>query len=291
MRYVYSVIRFVPDTVRGEFINVGLICGSEESSEWDIRTITNQRRARQLDDRGFLPRVWDFIDDIGRKVDKNNENLQRGLFEHEISAKWLEDLSTISNNLLQFTPPAIVVAESIEEAGDLLFEDFIVEPESRRYPRFTKKNAALAAARKAYSEAGLVPGKDFEEGPSVKGLHHRGKFDFIVANGKALQLAQAWSFQIPNQDDLMEQVKAWAWTVSDLRLHGGRAETKERAFDVPKDVDIEVVYVPPAIGGSREALDEALAAFGEVRVKAVETDGANAVGTFASELMAQAHRG
>ena len=28
MRYVYSVVRFVPDPIKGEFVNVGLIAGT-----------------------------------------------------------------------------------------------------------------------------------------------------------------------------------------------------------------------------------------------------------------------
>ena len=34
MRFVYSLVRFVPDPARGEFVNVGAIAGSEESSDW-----------------------------------------------------------------------------------------------------------------------------------------------------------------------------------------------------------------------------------------------------------------
>ncbi len=45
MRYVYSLVRFVPDPARGEFVNVGAIAGSEDGAEWQIRQVENTVRA------------------------------------------------------------------------------------------------------------------------------------------------------------------------------------------------------------------------------------------------------
>lgn len=287
MRYIYSVVRFVPDTVRGEFVNVGVLAGSDESSEWDIRTVGNQKRARSLDEKGLLGLVWSFVDDIGREVDRHTEAVQKSLFDStgsKISEEWLTELSQQSRNVVQFSTPAVIVAGDIDEALNDLFEQFIVDPESRRFT-FKKKHVALAAVRRAYREAGLRPQEHFEEGANVKGQHHKERFDFVVANGRAVQLAQTWSFQVPNQEDLTEQVKAWAWTVGDIRHHGGTAETATRRIEVPHDVDIEVVYVPPANGGPRVALNEALAAFQEINVRSVEANQATRVGLQASELI------
>ena len=287
MRYTYSVIRFVPDPVRGEFVNVGVLAGSDESSEWELRTVENLKRARAVDDKGLLGLVWSFVNDIGRKADRYAEAVQTSFFDETddgLSEEWLRRLSEESRNIVQFSNPAAVVAEDINEALDTLFAQFIVEPEARRFP-FKKKNVALAAIRRAYREAGLRQREHFAEGANVKGQHHKERFDFVVANGRAVQLAQTWSFQIPNQEDLAEQVKAWAWTVADIRRHGGTAETEVRRVDVPHDVKIEVVYVPPAVDGPRETLDEALAAFSEIDVHPVEFDRADTVGRQASQLV------
>ena len=45
---------------------------------------------------------------------------------------------------------------------------------------------------------------------------------------------------------------------------------------MPRDVDIEVVYVPPATDVPQEVLTEALAAFREIDVQPVEFDQASA---------------
>jgi hypothetical protein len=287
MRYLYSVVRFVPDPGRGEFVNVGILAGSDESSEWEVRTVENLKRARSIDDKGLVRLVWGSVDDIGRMLDRYAEDVQTSLFspsEDGPSEGWLTRLSEEARNVVQFSPPAVIVADTLSVGLDILFKQFIVEPETRQFS-FKKKHLALAAIRRAYREAGLRQLDHFNEGATVKGLHHQERFDFLVANGRVVQLAQTWSFQVPSQDDLTEHIKAWAWTVEDVRDNGGEAMTAVRRIEVPRDVDIEVIYVPPSAEGPRRALEEALAAFGKIGVKAVETDRASDVALQASRLI------
>ena len=286
MRYLYSVVRFVPDPIRGEFVNVGIIVGCDESSEWEIRTVENHRRARSLDDKGLLSLVWDPIEEIGRRIDEYAEDVQISLFDKDerVSERWLMQLSEESRNLVQFSTPAPIVAEDIDQALRILLGQFIVEPEPRRYPVMTK-HKALAATRKAYTKAGLKLREHFNEGPNVNGRYHQERFDFIVMNGQAVQLTQTWSFQVASQNELAENIKAWSWTVKDIRDHGGSAETKTRKIEVPRDVDIEVVYVPPLKDGPGNVLDEALAAFDIIQVTAVESGKAQSIGIKAKNLL------
>jgi hypothetical protein len=286
MRYVYSVLRFVPDPVRGEFINVGAIVGSEEASEWKIRLIDNYRRARMLDDKGVLTSLWHFVDEIGKRID----NYEAYIETHagppvEVSESWLRRLWGESQNVIQFSPPTPFVATNAEEVLDSIFRELIVDPESRRFP-FQKKNVALAAIRRAYQQAGIRQRTHFQEAALVQGRHHRERFDFAVMNGPVLQLAHAWSFQIPKQDELAEDIKAWAWTVRDLRRGGGKVQSDNGAeFVVPENVDVEVVYVAPLIGGARTVLDEALSAFQDIDARAIDLGRSTEVGRRAQDLL------
>ncbi len=47
MRYEYSILRFVPDPVRGEFVNVAAIVRSDDSEEWRLRVVENSRRSEE----------------------------------------------------------------------------------------------------------------------------------------------------------------------------------------------------------------------------------------------------
>src|SRR5215204_5890112 len=113
MRFVYSLIRFVPDPARGEFINVGAIVGSEESSEWQVRQIENPRRARFIDERRTLPVVWSFLDNVGRVIDEYEEAVN-GLLDPpvELSEAWLNQLYVDHRNVVQLSSPTPMVASN-----------------------------------------------------------------------------------------------------------------------------------------------------------------------------------
>ena len=57
MRFLYSIIRFVPNPATGERVNLGVVVGSDERNEWAIRRVHDLRRARHLDDAGLLPEL------------------------------------------------------------------------------------------------------------------------------------------------------------------------------------------------------------------------------------------
>jgi hypothetical protein len=289
MRFVYSLIRFVPDPARGEFVNVGAVVGSDESSEWEVRQVENPVRARALDDRNALDAVWAFIDRLGYQIDEFEEG-SASLFgpSIELSEEWLERVYRDHQNVVQLSPPTPMVAESADEALERVFDLLILDPAQRKY-QFRKKHAALAALRNAYSTRAIQKGRDLRERVVLETVHHRERFDFAVTNGRALQLTQAWSFQVPDQDGLSEQIKAWGWTVRDARASGGRIAAPDgTTYDVATDIDVEVVFVPPAPGQNAPALADARNVFTALDVNAVPLDDAGAVAERAHRLLVDA---
>lgn len=286
MKYVYSLVRFVPDPARGEFVNVGAIVGSEHSSEWQVRQVENPVRARAVDDNQTLDAVWSFIDAVGSRVDKYEAALS-SLFdpEEELTEEWLLKLHADHQNIVQLSPPAPMVAESAEEALDRVFELMVLDPAKREY-RFKKKHTALAAVRAAYKEFAVKKGTDLRERVTLLTPHHSERFDFAVTNGRALQLTQTWSFQVPDQATLAEQVKAWGWTVQDARASGGEVRTADGSkFDVAQDVDVEVVYVPAEPGRPAPAFEDASNVFEELGIVALPLGEAPKVGERARALL------
>ena len=283
MRFFYSVISFVPDPVRREAVNIGVVLGSNETREWELRTVGSLRRARMLDDNKVLSKVIDSVEWIGRQID-NYVASQETLFPSmSLSEGWLKRLSEDSQNLMQLSSPAPIAAPSIEIAMDLVFEEFIIDPVSRQLP-FQKKNSALASLRQAYGAQGLSDGLNYFEKQVVDGSYHREAFDFLVLNGRAVQLAQGWSFQVPDQDELIESVKAWAYTVEDIRTNGGHVRIGGRLVNVDREIDIEVVYVLPR-PGSNSVMGEALEAFKKVNVNPVPRERAAEVAAKAARLL------
>lgn len=286
MRYVYSLVRFVPDPARGEFVNIGTIAGSEESSEWQWRQIENPVRARAIDDRKSLEAVWAFLDRVGREMD-DYERSQVSLFEPnvELSEAWLQQLYVAHRNVVQLTPPTPMVAASADEALDRVFDQMVLDPALHRHP-FQKKYVALAAVRAAYRKHSVQKGVNLRERVALETENHRERFDFAVTNGRTLQLAHTWSFQVPDQEQVAEQVKAWGWTVRDVQQGGGTVKLPDGSrFTVAKDVDLEVVYVAPAPGEEAPAVRDALNVFKALAIPHGPLDMADRVGERAHDLL------
>jgi hypothetical protein len=267
MPYHYSVLRFVPDSARGEFVNLGVIAGSDVAEDWSFRMLANPIRVKAIDDRGALPGAFTFVDHLLESIEA-----VEGVGADDVapmSLALLEQLHGEMQNIVQFTVPTPVVADSSEDALDMLCTDLLVDPAQRRY-RFKKKTRAATAMREAYRQAELSTETVAERVEVISGPY-REQFDFVVHNGHVVQMVQCWSFQLPNQVDLADRVKAWAWTVHELHQRGGRVLVGDHSQEIAagSEPPIGAVYVAPEGDQPRHVFDEAMAAFDETRVTAV----------------------
>lgn len=272
MRYVYSIVRFVPDPARGEYINVGAIVGSDQSSEWQVRQVENPRRAKALDQRGSLGAVWTFLDRVAGAINEHEQAIEQ-LFAVEpmLSEGWLEHLFTDHRNVVQLSEPAPISADSADEAMASILDLMIVDPERQR--RGPTKHTALAALRQAYRD--LLKPDTIRERVVARAGRFTTPFDFAIANGHLVQLSHAWSFRSVTPEDVSQQVKAWGWTVGEMKQSGGVVESRAPAgvtFEYSDAVDIEVVVIPPGTGEQFSPYREALDVFDrlDVPVRALE---------------------
>jgi hypothetical protein len=126
MTYHFSLVRFVPDTARGEFVNIGAVAGDHATGDWDIRFVRNLSRAAAIDDKGALALALTFAAQL--QADVAAEQIAGEASEvNAISLDRLRQLSEEMQNVVQVTPPVPVVAESTGEALDLLFDEFVSE--------------------------------------------------------------------------------------------------------------------------------------------------------------------
>lgn len=284
MGYHYSLLRFVPDPARGEFVNLGILAGDDDAPDWELRLIQNLRRAKSIDDKGALSLALAFAGRLEDHIGAAIEQLPDTTGIVPITIDYLGQLSEEMQNVVQLTAPTPIVAESAEAALDVLFNEFVVDPASPRF-RFQKKHRAVATTRRAYRHHD-VPEEAITERAPVSSGPYDGLFDFAISNGNVVQLVQCWSFQLPNQTELADQVKAWAWVVHELREQGGLLRLADREVEVPREqVEIATVYVPPLDGQEAPAFDEARAAFEETGVRQLTPDEADELGSSAAQRL------
>ena len=280
MTYFFSMLRFVPDPARGEFVNIGAIAGDEDSQDWELRLISNLKRARSIDHAAFLPHALEVAGEFqDRLATEDLPAPQKGW----LTWSELRSLSGEMNNILQLSAPAPIDADSAEGALDVVFDELVLDPAARRF-RFEKKHRAVTAIRQAY-RAVAVPDEYVRQHVVVASGAFKSPFDFAIQNGRAVQLVQCWSFQLPNQDELADQVKAWAWTMHELRRHGGELRLNGAAIDLPQELDVGVVYIPPTDDGDSSAFEEARAAFDEVGVTQVTPEHAEDLARAAADAL------
>src|SRR4051812_36247731 len=90
-RYLYALVRCVPNPRTGEFINFGAIAGRPETGDWSIRQVSNESRVRRLAGAEELQAVHGFLARVGLDLDQ-----QQLLWEEQagepLDAAWLDRL-------------------------------------------------------------------------------------------------------------------------------------------------------------------------------------------------------
>src|SRR5437763_1046159 len=185
MAYSFSILRFVPDTARGEFINIGAVAGDPDAGDWDLRLISNIKRAKAIDGKGLLPAAMAFVAELGGRLPDDDGDAE---------AFTVEDLAVLSaqmNNVVQLTPPEGIVAEDAAEALDILADSLLFDLVTSQARGYKNVRSAVGATNRAYREV-EVPAdaiqRDVAVAVQVDSGTFTGGFDFAVRNGRAVQV-------------------------------------------------------------------------------------------------------
>ena len=238
MPYFFSLLRFVPDTARGEFVNLGAIAGDSEVADWDLRLISNMKRARAIDSEGHLPAAMSFLAELQEQLPVEDED------ETGFGLEALSAMAASMNNVIQMTKPEPIVASDAAEALDLLWRDLLLDPEGNASHRFKNTLSAIGATNRAYRDVQL-PSEAIKRTVELTAGHFTDQFDFAVHNGQAIQLVKCFSFQRPNQAELVKDMKSWGWLMHELRDQGGTVMPRTGgSLDAQSDLSVGSVYVP-----------------------------------------------
>ena len=131
--YMSVLVRYVPDVFVGEFVNVGVIVGSEDTGEWGMRKIANTHRAVAFGDQGTFDCVMEQMDVIQAAFDIYNETGDPPPYPHSsiryCTKAWLDDLhENYYRGVNQFSEPAPALAETLHAAVDLCYAQVVDKP-------------------------------------------------------------------------------------------------------------------------------------------------------------------
>lgn len=254
MKYFYSVVRFVPDTARGERLNAGVIVADAKSSDFQLRTLKSPR-LKAIAPQKLVNSFFDYLHDLRSLADARSN----GGREEHAALTLLNDLYEKNQGILQLAPPIPVSAANIDEATQLVARMFLVGYAPHRRTQVAGKATLGKHLRTAFENRGLIHGQDWFDRVLVKGRKSPNEtpFDFAVKNGQIVQLTHTWNFALTDIGSLRESIKSVAFGAEEVRKVGAIAIVDGTKATVPPEVAIEAVYSEPKTPEGRKALDEA----------------------------------
>ncbi|GAA0977896.1 hypothetical protein GCM10009555_039870 [Acrocarpospora macrocephala] len=286
-RYIYSIVRCLPDPRTGEFMNVGAVVGDPVTGDWAIRQLSNTDRVRKFAGAAAFGAASDFIFNVGSEIDLSRQALEEGC--EPLSENWLARLHHDHRNVVQLSPPTPMVAQSARQALDLIFDKMIIDRAAEsRQPPVTKYHLGRDL-REAYRRADIADELVRTRAKIYVGSRVHYDLDFAIANGQAVQLTQIWSFKRKELDDVSLQVKAWGYAMERLRDgDGARVEDSQgHRSTVDQNVDLQVVVALPETPEQGEVYQEAQEIFGNLNAGVHPVEEVQAVGMRAAELLRQ----
>jgi hypothetical protein len=247
----YLVVQYVPDLVRDERVNIGVIAVGNGK----VRThfLENWQRVRHFGSKGIAA-LKEFAHQSSRLSEEDLRNA---------AANW--------KNVIQFTQPAASLLDVDQLVIDAA-ERFLVDPPTVCKPYRTRSDAARLTRQLVTSAlrerlGGIA--REFVRPTPLQGRYDEHEFDVTVSNGQPMFAAHGLSFEAPPTKDLAKELHATSWSIEDVRqTHPnlsiaiialppkGNFEPYERARRVFTDLGALVVPEEQATGWAAAVANE-----------------------------------
>jgi hypothetical protein len=243
----YSLLRFVPDPLRDEAINVGLVAVSDDGEWGRLRVQVPRTRLSAINRRDAAPEIENWATVLRNEFDLNGA---RGLLSPAtlVSAETLEEWAESFGGLLRVSRPRVAVDHDLEQLWRDLFSRLVRgnggdprmrSASSRRRTAGEERAAVIdtfvAAVRRwpTFDPSRLMLGARFD---GSKAIHFA---DLAIVNGRVTAVAQV----IPIVHG------------SDREVVTSRALLVDAAFDLSPDVAKLGLYDDPP-SERREMLED-----------------------------------
>src|SRR3984957_14082136 len=142
----FQLIRYVPDPVKNEFVNIGVLLRAAEGGQSELRFTRDWSRVRCLDPDADTQMLEALEIEVGQRLANQPADHRRpilGLLEDSLS------------NGIQITENKAYLAETFVAALEDLMRRYVDTPPRARSQRRTGRSALLAAMRTRFEEAGV----------------------------------------------------------------------------------------------------------------------------------------
>src|SRR6185437_8279560 len=195
----FQLIRYVPNTMRDEFVYVGALLREEPTPEgkarMELRFTRDWRRVRCLDPEADIASLESMEGELRRRLADDVDGKLRRIVEEAFS------------NSVQLTEPKGYLVESFPAAMEELMRVYVDPPKRERLPRLSGRAAIQSSMRAEFEHAGVwdllrkrIPASDYTRpGDSLRidaGYRPNGiiKMFHAVSLEPGLELAKVLAF-------------------------------------------------------------------------------------------------
>jgi hypothetical protein len=139
----FRLIRYVPDTVRNEYVHIGVLLREEGSRQTEVRFTHDWRRVRCLDPDADISLLESMETELRRRL------------TGEPDAKLMRILDESLSLGVQMTGPKAYLAESIPAGVEELMRLYVDPPPREKLPRLSGRAAIQARMRSEFEHAGV----------------------------------------------------------------------------------------------------------------------------------------
>ena len=142
----FQLIRYVPDPVRNEFVNIGVLLRALQGEQRALRFTRDWARVRCLDPDADIAMLEAMEIEVGERLQAAPADSFRPIL------KRLED--TLSNGV-QITESKAYLADSFLSALEDLMSQYVDTPKRERNQKRGGRSALVAAMRRQFEDAGV----------------------------------------------------------------------------------------------------------------------------------------
>lgn len=220
-KYNYQVLRYLPDRVSGEFVNVGIVCFGQEEKYLKAITLTKLGRIKHLfpnmNTRALSRKLKTISDIINKKgLDWNND----------LELYQLENIKSVTSSILPEDDSALTFSK-VQTGIDLSIDNAIEDLYNRMVTQHNFEDEKYLSDKDIWSK---YYKRYFDEYNLKKNITSRIlttsgdnlKFDYAVKNGKWNYLEPV-TFDLSRSTNVRDKVYKWMGKLEEL-------ETSEETF-------------------------------------------------------------
>ncbi len=212
MSSFYSVIRYVPDPIANESINIGVVVFGEGKPTFRFLKRWNRAHYFGKETTGFLREFADSMSsgqiDMFDKEDLTNEDVLKSVL-----GRW--------RNSVQFTSPRGSLRSPDQLLGEVVkiyLREAIPQGKNKRILREQAVALAARTVHHVIADRFGAAGKILVKRRfALEGNLDKHDFDLVIANGSPYLGAYALSFQVPDTVGLRREIDAAAFALEDVR--------------------------------------------------------------------------